>query len=159
MNLSTKIILSLSAFVLVALGVWGTVFYYSFMGELTEEMDETLDDYSEDIIIWSLAGEPLPYSDAVAYNTFEIREVTPEYASANNRIRYWESITYIQSQDEDVPARNRTFPNGKTIRSWPLKRIPWGSTLQVIRSSPSGATCSGSACSPLRKSGNSARGR
>ena len=108
MNLSTKIILSLSAFVLVALGVWGTVFYYSFMGELTEEMDETLDDYSEDIIIWSLAGEPMPYSDAVAYNTFEIREVTPEYASANNRIRYWESITYIQSQDEDVPARNRT---------------------------------------------------
>ena len=108
MKLVTKIILGLSASVLIALGLWGIVFYFSLVGELTEEIDETLADYSNDIIVWSLAGEPLPYSDAVAYNTFEIREVTPEYAAANNRIRYWESVTYIQSQDEDVPARNRS---------------------------------------------------
>ena len=108
MKLVTKIILGLSASVLIALGLWGVVFYFSLVGELTEEIDETLADYSNDIIVWSLAGEPLPYSDAVAYNTFEIREVTPEYAAANNRIRYWESVTYIQSQDEDVPARNRS---------------------------------------------------
>lgn len=108
MRLVTKIILGLSAFVLIALGLWGTVFYFSLVGELTEEIDETLADYSNDIIVWSLAGEPLPYSDAVAYNTFDIMEVTPEYAAVNNRIRYWESVTYIQSQDEDVPARNRS---------------------------------------------------
>ena len=108
MKLVTKIILGLSASVLIALGLWGVIFYFSLVGELTEEIDETLADYSNDIIVWSLAGEPLPYSDAVAYNTFEIREVTPEYAAANNRIRYWESVTYIQSQDEDVPARNRS---------------------------------------------------
>ena len=107
MKLATKIILGLSVLVFIALGVWGTVFYYSFLAELTHELDETLDDYSEDIILWSLAGEPLPYSDAVAYNTFELKEVAPEYAAANNRITYWESVTYIQSQDEDVPARNR----------------------------------------------------
>ena len=107
MKLATKIILGLSVLVFIALGVWGTVFYYSFLAELTHELDETLDDYSEDIILWSLAGEPLPYSDAVAYNTFELKEVTPEYAAANNRITYWESVTYIHSQDEDVPARNR----------------------------------------------------
>ena len=108
MKLVTKIILGLSAFVLIALGLWGVIFYFSLVGELTKEIDETLADYSNDIIVWSLAGEPLPYSDAVAYNTFEIRDVTPEYAAVNNRIRYWESITYIQSQDEDVPARNRS---------------------------------------------------
>ncbi len=108
MKLATKIILGLSILVFFALGIWGAVFYFSFMSELTGEIDDTLADYSNDIIVWSLAGEPLPYSDAVAYNTFDIKEVTPEYAAANNRIRYWESITYIQSQDEDVPARNRS---------------------------------------------------
>ena len=86
MKLVTKIILGLSASVLIALGLWGVVFYFSLVGELTEEIDETLADYSNDIIVWSLAGEPLPYSDAVAYNTFEIREVTPEYAAANMKM-------------------------------------------------------------------------
>lgn len=107
MRLASRIILSLSSLVLVALGIWAVVFYYSFVGELTDELDDTLDDYSEDIILWSLAGDPLQYSETAAYNTFDIREVTPEYAAANNRITYWESVTYIQSQDEEVPARNR----------------------------------------------------
>ena len=42
---------------------WAVCFYMGIMTEINDEVDDSLEDYSELIIIRSLAGEELPSND------------------------------------------------------------------------------------------------
>ena len=60
MKLIYRILLRLSLALLAVLTVWTVFFYFTMIDEINDEVDDALEDYSETIIIRSLAGKELP---------------------------------------------------------------------------------------------------
>ncbi len=106
MRLSTKIIIGLSLAVLATLSVWGFFFYSTLMRAVNNDMNQTLTAYASDIIVDYLYGVEDAGDKVESYNS-TLREVPKEYAEQNNEIKYWESNTYIASQNNEVPSRKR----------------------------------------------------
>ena len=75
------------------------------MDEVNDEVDDSLEDYSEIIIIRALAGEELPSKNTASNNQYFLREVTKEYAGSCDDIIYKDSMVYIPEKDETEPAR------------------------------------------------------
>lgn len=47
MKLFNKVFTRLFLCVVVVLGIWAVCFFYAMMNEITDEVDDTLEDYSE----------------------------------------------------------------------------------------------------------------
>ena len=60
MKLIYRILIRLSLALLAVLTVWTVFFYFTMIDEINDEVDDALEDYSETIIIRSLAGKELP---------------------------------------------------------------------------------------------------
>jgi signal transduction histidine kinase len=105
MKLVYSITIRLSVALLFLMAVWATVFYFVILNEINDETDDSLEDYSEMIIMRALAGEPLPSNDNGSNNTYYIKEITPEYAWQNKDIRYFDEMIYIEAKQETEPAR------------------------------------------------------
>lgn len=94
----------LVAIIFVLLG-WAVVFYYGIMAEINDEVDDSLEDYSELVIIRSLAGKKLPTWDSGSNNQFFLKRVDAEYAQSREAICYRDSMIYIAEKKETEPAR------------------------------------------------------
>lgn len=105
MKLFNKVFTRLFLCVVVVLGIWAVCFFYAMMNEITDEVDDTLEDYSELIIRRSLAGEKLPSNDSGSNNQYYITEVPQEYALTRPAISYKDSMVYIIAKKETEPAR------------------------------------------------------
>ncbi|MDL2231905.1 HAMP domain-containing histidine kinase, partial [Porphyromonadaceae bacterium OttesenSCG-928-L07] len=105
MKLIYRIITRISVALLLILTTWATIFYFIIIEEINDETDDSLEDYSEQIITRALAGEPLPSKDNGTNNSYHISAITPEYAEANEGIRYFDEMVYIKSKKETEPAR------------------------------------------------------
>ena len=57
MKLFNRVLTRLSICIVVVLTLWAVLFYCAMMDEITDEIDDSLEDYSELIIIRSLAGD------------------------------------------------------------------------------------------------------
>lgn len=60
MKLIYRIIYRISLAMVLILAVWAVLFYFAIMGVVNDEVDDQLDDYSEQIMIKALSGEELP---------------------------------------------------------------------------------------------------
>ena len=105
MKLFNGVFLRLLLCVVVVLLLWAVGFYYAMMDEITDETDDSLEDYSEMIIVRSLAGDSLPSIDNGSNNQYFIKEVTPAYAMGRPAISYKDSMVYIVAKKETEPAR------------------------------------------------------
>ena len=105
MKLIYRIIIRISLVLLVLLTAWAIFFYSNMVEEVNDEMDDSLEDYSEQLIIRSLAGKDLPTSDNGTNNSYHIQEVTPQYASEHEGIVYLDDMVYIEAKRETEPAR------------------------------------------------------
>ena len=105
MNLSYRIVLRVSAAMLVLLAAWAAFFYVIIIDEINDETDDSLEDYAESIITRSLAGESLPLTDNGTNNSYHINEVSEEYAQQTKWIEYFDKSVYIDSKNETEPAR------------------------------------------------------
>lgn len=105
MKLVYRITSRVSIALLLLMAVWATLFYFVIAEEINDEIDDSLEDYSELIIIRALAGEPLPSEDNGTNNSYHISEVTPDYAARHPAIRYHDEMAYIHSKRETEPAR------------------------------------------------------
>ncbi len=105
MSLFYRILIRLSLGIIFVLTGWAIVFYIAMIDEINDEVDDSLEDYSEVIIIRSLAGEQLPSKDSGSNNQYFLTEVTEEYANNHEDIRYQDSMIYIPEKDEKEPAR------------------------------------------------------
>lgn len=90
--------------VVVLLG-WAVCFYMGIMEEINDEVDDSLEDYSELIIIRSLAGEELPSNDNGSNNQYFLQKITRDYALSQPGIVYRDSMIYIKEKKETEPAR------------------------------------------------------
>lgn len=105
MNLLYRISIRVSIALLFLFAIWGTLFYYIIIDEINDETDDSLEDYSEYIIIRALMGDSLPEEDNGTNNSYYITEVTPEYAENTPRVQYLDEMVYIRSKKETEPAR------------------------------------------------------
>lgn len=105
MKLFYRVLIHLLTGIVVVLSGWAVCFYFAIVDEINDEIDDSLEDYSELIIIRSLAGKELPSSDSGSNNQYFLREVTDAYVRTRDRIRYQDTMVYIAEKKETEPAR------------------------------------------------------
>ena len=107
MKLIYKIMLSLSIPLVITLALWGWLSYRTMSGRIHKDTDMILKDYSDQIVSRKLSGLEMPDRFNGAYNTYYIKEVTPEYAADNPSPYYGEAEAYIRSQEDFASSRIR----------------------------------------------------
>ena len=105
MKLFYRVLIHLLAGIFVVLSAWAFVFYWGMIEEVNDEVDDSLEDYSELIIMRSLAGKDLPSNDNGSNNQYFLREVDAAYALLKESICYRDSMVYIDEKNESEPAR------------------------------------------------------
>lgn len=105
MKLIYRILIRLSLALLIVLIVWTVFFYFTMIDEINDEVDDALEDYSETIIIRSLAGKELPSKNDGTNNSYSIRPITWEEAGQYPAIEYYDADIYIKEKEETEPAR------------------------------------------------------
>lgn len=106
MKLIYKVALRLSLAMIPLLALWTTVFYFKMVDEINDETDDSLEHYSERLIIKHLSGETLPQQDNGTNNSFSIVPVTEMYVDSHNRILYFDENIYVPQKREYEPARS-----------------------------------------------------
>ena len=91
--------------VVAVLTAWAVLFYVAMVDEINDEVDDALEDYSELIIMRSLAGRELPSHDIGSNNQYYLRKVDAAYAMSREHICYADSMVYIVEKKETEPAR------------------------------------------------------
>lgn len=99
--------LSLSIPLVITLALWGWLSYRTMSGRIHKDTDMILKDYSDQIVSRKLSGQEMPDRFNGAYNTYYIKEVTPEYAADNPSPYYGEAEAYIRSQEDFASSRIR----------------------------------------------------
>lgn len=105
MKLFYRVLAHLLTGIFVILLGWAIVFYWGIMEEINDEVDDSLEDYSELVIIRSLAGKELPAHDNGSNNQYFLKEVDAFYALSKEAICYRDSMIYIAEKGETEPAR------------------------------------------------------
>ncbi len=86
-------------------GLGHTIFYMAIIDEVNDEVDDSLEDYSEVLITRALAGEQLPSQSDGSNNSYYLITVTADYAEKQKRIRYSDEMVHIEAKGETEPAR------------------------------------------------------
>lgn len=105
MKLFYLVMWRMSAILVVILTCWAVLFYLAIMEEVNDEVDDSLSDYDESLIIRSLSGEQMPDTSNGSNNQYFLYEVTPEYAASYPNISYRDEMVYITEKGETEPAR------------------------------------------------------
>lgn len=105
MKLIYRIALRLSLVLLPLMALWATLFYFTMVDEINDEADDTLEDYSELIIMRMLAGRELPSLNNGSNNSYSIIPIDETYALEHPHIDYYDAEIYIPEKDETEPAR------------------------------------------------------
>ena len=103
-----RITLSLAVPLVLTLGLWGWLSYRTMSDRIHRDTDMILKEYSDDIIARKLSGAELPERFNGAYNTYYIREVTPDYASSVPAVIYSDAEAFLKSQEDFASSRVRT---------------------------------------------------
>lgn len=115
MKLISHVTLRLSIAVTVIMSVWAVLFYLAMIDEINDETDDSLEDYSEAIIIRALSGEKLPSKNNGSNNQYYMTKVDDSYVEAHPSIEYSDEMVYIEEKRETEPARilKTIFQNDK----------------------------------------------
>lgn len=105
MKLISHVTLRLSVAVTLILSVWAVLFYVAMIDEINDEVDDSLEDYSETIIIRVLSGEQFPSKDNGSNNQYYLVRVDGHYAMTHPSIEYADEMVYIEEKRETEPAR------------------------------------------------------
>ncbi len=105
MKLSHYISLRIMALLFIIICVWSTLFYYGITREVNDETDDVLEDYSTMLIQRSLAGESMPSVDNGSNSTYNLEEVSEEFANNNPVVSYTDEKRFIEYKSEKEPAR------------------------------------------------------
>ncbi|MBQ6879558.1 MAG: HAMP domain-containing histidine kinase [Bacteroidales bacterium] len=107
MKLIYKITLTFIAPLVVTLALWGWLSYRTMERKIHADTDMILKEYSDAIITRKLSGFELPERFNGAYNTYYIKEVTPEYAAENPAVEYMEAEVSLKTQEDFASSRIR----------------------------------------------------
>lgn len=105
MKLFHLVLWRISLALIVVLTVWAGFFYMAVVEEVNDEVDDTLEDYSEGLIIRALSGEDMPTASNGSNNQYYLCEVSESYAASHPQITYRDEMVFITEKSETEPAR------------------------------------------------------
>lgn len=105
MKLFHLVLWRISWALIVVLTVWAGFFYMAVVEEVNDEVDDTLEDYSEGLIIRALSGEDMPTASNGSNNQYYLYEVSESYAASHPQITYRDEMVFITEKSETEPAR------------------------------------------------------
>lgn len=105
MKLFHLVLWRISLALIVVLTVWAGFFYMAVVEEVNDEVDDTLEDYSEGLIIRALSGEDMPTASNGSNNKYYLYEVSESYAASHPQITYRDEMVFITEKSETEPAR------------------------------------------------------
>lgn len=105
MKLFHFVLWRISLALIVVLTVWAGFFYMAVVEEVNDEVDDTLEDYSEGLIIRALSGEDMPTASNGSNNQYYLYEVSESYAASHPQITYRDEMVFITEKSETEPAR------------------------------------------------------
>lgn len=105
MKLFHLVLWRISLALIVVLTVWAGFFYMAVVEEVNDEVDDTLEDYSEGLIIRALSGEDMPTASNGSNNQYYLYEVSESYAASHPHITYRDEMVFITEKSETEPAR------------------------------------------------------
>ena len=105
MKLLAKITLSLALALTVLLSIWAVCFYFATIEEINDETDDSLIEYSDELIVRKLAGVVLPSLDNGTNNTYYIDEISADEALSRDWITFEYKEIFISSINEFESAR------------------------------------------------------
>ena len=105
MKLFHLVLWRISLALIVVLTVWAGFFYMAVVEEVNDEGDDTLEDYSEGLIIRALSGEDMPTASNGSNNQYYLYEVSESYAASHPQITYRDEMVFITEKSETEPAR------------------------------------------------------
>lgn len=105
MKLFHLVLWRFSLALIVVLTVWAGFFYMAVVEEVNDEVDDTLEDYSEGLIIRALSGEDMPTASNGSNNQYYLYEVSESYAASHPQITYRDEMVFITEKSETEPAR------------------------------------------------------
>lgn len=105
MKLFHLVLWRISLALIVVLTVWAGFFYMAVVEEVNDEVDDTLEDYSEGLIIRALSGEDMPTASNGSNNQYYLYEESESYAASHPQITYRDEMVFITEKSETEPAR------------------------------------------------------
>lgn len=105
MKLFHNVMLHVSVASVLIMTAWAVFFYWAIIDEVNDEVDDSLEDYSENLIIRYLNGEDMPSINNGSNNQFYMYDVSEEYAETYSQISYRDEMVYIDEKLEYEPAR------------------------------------------------------
>lgn len=105
MKLFHNVMLHVSVASVFIMTAWAVFFYWAIIDEVNDEVDDSLEDYSESLIIRYLNGEDMPSLNNGSNNQFYMYDVSSEYAETYPQISYRDEMVYIDDKLEYEPAR------------------------------------------------------
>lgn len=105
MRLTWRIVLRISLLMTVVLSVWAVLFHNAVTEEVNDEIDDSLELFSENLIQRLLHGEQLPDADNGTNNTYFLDYVTADYAAENPNISYSNEVMHIADKDDNQLSR------------------------------------------------------
>lgn len=102
MKLLNKSIVHLSLILLAIISIWAAVFYFNLKDEITESVDEGLENYKRHIVHRAMKDTTLLSQKNFDEGFFAIREISREEAVKATDI-YADEIVYMQDADDEEP--------------------------------------------------------
>lgn len=105
MKLVNHFSIRFSVMLVAIFSIWAVLFYLTVMIEVNDEIDDSLEDFAENIISQTLAGVPQPTQGSASNNQHFIQPVSQQYALSHQVITYSDSTILIPEKNESEPAR------------------------------------------------------
>lgn len=105
MKLFHLVLSRISLALTVILALWAAFFYLAMVEEINDEVDDSLSDYAERLIVRSLSGDELPSENNGTNNQYYLYEVSREYAQTYPHLSFHDEMVYITDKGETEPAR------------------------------------------------------
>lgn len=103
-------------FLLLLLTIWGTLFYLTILEEVTDETDDSLENYRNILVNTALQDSTILLTEGNLMTMYRFRPIT-EKEAYNYKDVYYDSTVYIQIEDEYEPVRVMKscfrMPNGQ----------------------------------------------
>lgn len=104
-NLLTSIILRTSITITIIMSVWAALIFFAIINEVNDEIDDSLDLYSDYLISQKKQGYEVIEKETNSNNIFLITPVGLNEALGNLNSSYKDTMIYLYSKEETEPAR------------------------------------------------------
>ena len=89
---------------LLLMTLWGVLFYFAIIEEVTDETDDALENYRNILVNSALTDPSVLESEGTLMTFYNFSPISAQEAE-NYRERFYNSTVYIEMEDEDEPVR------------------------------------------------------